>query len=110
MKYEEIVAKVRELCSAADLKDYGKHFAVEIVIEGEGEGVFYIEVKDGNLYVEPYDYHDRDVRLITTADSFIKMAGGKRDPVFAFTTGKLKVEGSIDNALEFKKILDMAKS
>ena len=110
MKYEEIVAKVRELCSAADLKDYGKHFAVEIVIEGEGEGVFYIEVKDGNLYVEPYDYHDRDVRLITTADSFIKMAGGKLDPVFAFTTGKLKVEGSIDNALEFKKILDMAKS
>lgn len=108
MKYEEIVAKVKELCGSADLKDYKQHLAVEVAIEGEGEGVFYIEAKDGKVYVEPYDYHDRDVRLITTADNFIKLAGGKLDPVLAFTTGKLKVEGSIDKALEFKKIVDMA--
>lgn len=109
MKYEEIVAKVKELCGSADLKDYKQHLAVEVAIEGEGEGVFYIEAKDGKVYVEPYDYHDRDVRLIATADNFIKLAGGKLDPVLAFTTGKLKVEGSIDKALEFKKIVDMVK-
>ena len=109
MKYEEIVAKVKELCGSAELKDYKQHLAVEVAIEGEGEGVFYIEAKDGKVYVEPYDYHDRDVRLIATADNFIKLAGGKLDPVLAFTTGKLKVEGSIDKALEFKKIVDMVK-
>lgn len=109
MTYEEIVAKVKELCGNAELKGYDKHLAVEVAIKGEGEGVFYIEAKDGKVNVEPYDYHDRDVRLIATADNFLKISSGKLDPVLAFTTGKLKVEGSIDKALEFKKIVDMIK-
>ena len=109
MTYEEIVAKVKKLCEDADLKGYDQHLAVEVAIEGEGEGVFYIEAKDGKVYVEPYDYRDRDVRLIATADNFIKIASGKTDPVAAFTIGKLKVDGSIEKALEFKKIVDMIK-
>ena len=107
MTYEEIVAKVKEMCGSADLKDYKNHLAVEVEITGDGAGVFYIEAKDGKVSVEPYDYHDRDVRLIASADNFIKIAGGKMDPVLAFTTGKLKVDGSIDKALEFKKVVDM---
>ena len=109
MTYEEIVAKVRELCGSGELKGYDKHLAVEVAIEGEGEGVFYIEAKDGKVYVEPYDYHDKDVRFIATADNFIKIASGKLDSVAAYTTGKLKVEGSIDKALEFKKLVEMVK-
>ena len=58
------------------------------------------------MYVEPYDYHDRDVRLITSADNFIKIANGELDPVKAFFTGKLKIDGSVDKALEFKNIVD----
>ena len=33
------------------------------------------------------------------------MCEGKLDAVLAFTTGKLKVEGSIEKALEFNKIV-----
>lgn len=109
MTYEEIVAKIKELCGSAELKDYNKHLAVEVEIRGEGEGVFYIEAKDGKINVEPYSYNDRDVRLIASADNFLKITSGKLDPVFAFTTGKLKVEGSVDKALEFKKVVDMIK-
>ncbi|MCH5324891.1 MAG: SCP2 sterol-binding domain-containing protein [Eubacterium sp.] len=107
MKYEEIVAKVKELCEDADLKGYDNHLAVEVEIKGEGEGVFYIEAKDGKINVQPYDYHDRDVRLITSGDNFLKLANGKLDPVLAFTIGKLKVDGSIEKALEFKKLVDI---
>lgn len=109
MTYQEIVAKVKEMCGSAELKGYDKHLAVEVAIKGEGEGVFYIEAKDGKVNVEPYDYHDRDVRFTATADNFLKLASGKLDPVFAFTTGKLKVDGSIEKALEFKKIVEMIK-
>ena len=109
MKYEEIVEKVKKLCGDADLKGYDQHLAVEVGIEGEGAGVFYIEAKEGKVYVEPYDYRDKDVRFVATADNFHKIASGKLDPVAAFTTGKLKVEGSIDKALEFKKLLDTLK-
>ena len=109
MTYEKIVAKVKEYCDGAELNGYSGHLAVEIEITGEGEGVFYAEAKDGKLHVEPYNYFDRDVRLITSADNFIKIASGKLDPVWAFTTGKLKIEGSVEKALEFKKVLDLVK-
>lgn len=106
MNYQEIVKTVQDLCKGADISDYNKHLAVEVQITGEGEGVFYIEARDGKVYVEPYDYHDRDVRLITSADNFIKIANGELDPVKAFFTGKLKIDGSVDKALEFKNIVD----
>lgn len=109
MTYQEIVQSVKDICKDASLKDYKKHLAVEVQITGEGEGVFYIEAKDGSVNVEPYDYHDRDVRLIASAENFIKISKGELDPVKAFMTGKLKVDGSIDKALEFKKIVESVK-
>lgn len=109
MTYEKIVAKVKEYCDGAELNGYSGHLAVEIEITGEGEGVFYAEAINGKLHIEPYNYFDRDVRLITSADNFIKIASGKLDPVWAFTTGKLKLEGSVEKALEFKKVLDLVK-
>ena len=39
-------------------------------------------------------------------DDFI----GKIDPILAFTTGKLKVEGNIDKALRLKQIIDSKKA
>ena len=52
-----------------------------------------------------YEYYDRDAIFICSADTLLKIAAGKLDPVFAFTTGKLKVEGSLDKALELQKFL-----
>ena len=40
-------------------------------------------------------------------DTLMKIAAGKVDPVWAFTTGKLKVEGNIDKALRLKEIIDL---
>ncbi|MCM1487643.1 MAG: SCP2 sterol-binding domain-containing protein [Firmicutes bacterium] len=106
MTYQEIVAEVKELCAGAELKQYTKHLAVEVAITGEGEGVFYIEAKDGRINVEPYTYNDRDVRLTASAKNFLAIAKGELDPVKAFMTGKLKVDGSIDKALEFKSVVE----
>lgn len=109
MTYQQIVSEVKKYCGGADLGDYRNHLAIEVAIIGEGEGVFYIEAKDGKLNVEPYTYNDRDARLNMSADDFLKLAAGKLDPVWAFTTGKLKIDGSVEKALEFKKVLDKIK-
>ena len=47
MTYEEIVAKVRSLFSGADVSAIKEHLAYQFNIVGEGEGAFYVEVKDG---------------------------------------------------------------
>ena len=105
MTYEELFQKVKDMFPKADVSGIKEHLAFQFNITGEGEGAFYAEVKDGVLSIEPYEYYDRDAIFICSADTLLKIAAGKLDPVFAFTTGKLKVEGSLDKALELQKFL-----
>ena len=105
MTYEELFQKVKDMFSKADVSGIKEHLAFQFNITGEGEGAFYAEVKDCVLSIEPYEYYDRDAIFICSADTLLKIAAGKLDPVFAFTTGKLKVEGSLDKALELQKFL-----
>ncbi len=104
MKFDELVSKVRETAQKVDASNMG-FLAVQINITGKDSGVFYVEVKDGKINVEPYDYHDRNCAITISLADFVKLANGKLDPVLAFTTGKLKVDGDIGKALEFSKLL-----
>ena len=94
---------------ASDVSGIEGHLAVEIDIVGEGEGAFYIELKDGTLYVEPYEYYDRDVMFTCSGETLMKIADGKMDPIMAVTLQKMKVEGNIDKALCFKQLIDSRK-
>lgn len=105
MTYEELFEKVKETFMKADVSKVEEHLAFQFNIIGDAEGAFYAEVKDGELSVEPYEYFDRDAIFICSADTLLKLASGKMDPVFAFTTGKLKVEGSLEKALLVQKIV-----
>lgn len=109
MTYEEIFSQTKELILAGDFSGHKGHIAVQVNIKGEGEGAFYIELKDGTVSIEPYEYFDRDCIFVVSAKNFLKICDGSLNPVTAFTLGKLKVQGSIDKALEFAKIIDAAR-
>lgn len=38
------------------------HLAIEMQIVGRGAGVFYIEIKDGKMNIEPYCYNKPDAK------------------------------------------------
>lgn len=104
MTFEELLAKVRGMAGRIDAS--GTAFlAVQVNITGEGGGVFYVEVKDGKISVEPYEYNDRNCAITMNNANFNKLIDGKLDPVAAFTLGKLKVDGDIGKALEFAKLV-----
>lgn len=109
MTYEEIFEKSKEHILSQAPEGLEGHLAVQVNIIGEGEGAFYIELLNGKVYVEPYEYYDRDCIFIITAEDFLAICEGTLDPVAAFTKGKLKIDGSIDKALEFSKIVENAK-
>ncbi|MDE6762700.1 MAG: SCP2 sterol-binding domain-containing protein [Oscillospiraceae bacterium] len=109
MTYEEIFSRSKELILANDASGIGEHLAVEVDITGEGAGAFYIELKDGKLFVEPYEYYDRDCKLIVSGEDFIKICDGSLDAVKAFTNGSLKIEGDIDKALKISEIFNAVK-
>ncbi len=109
MTFAEMFAKVKGMFIEADVSDIQEHLAYEFRVTGEGEGIFYVEVKGGKLYVEPYEYYDRDAAFTCSAQTLFKIAEGKTDPILAVTLGKLKVEGNIDKALRLKEFIDSKK-
>lgn len=102
MTYEEIVKKVKTAAKKADASSIKEHVAFQFNITGEGAGAFYLEIDNGEVKVEPYEYYDRDVLITSSADNIIKIMNGKLDPVLAFTIGKIKVEGDLGKALILK--------
>ena len=104
MTFDELITKVRKMASEVDAsnKDF---LAVQINITGKVNGVFYVEVKDHRINVEPYEYIDRNCAITINITNFNKLIDGKLDPVLAFTTGKLKVDGDMGKALEFANLL-----
>lgn len=105
MTFEETLAKVRGI--AANENAEGAPFlAVQINLTGKNGGVFYVEVKDGKINVEPYEYNDRSCAITIDPANFDKLMNGKLDPVAAYTVGKLKVDGDLGKALEFSKLIN----
>ena len=104
MTFNQLVDKVKSLSHQIDAS--GTDFlAVQVNITGDNGGVFYIEIKDGNINIEPYDYHNRNCALTMSLDHFNKLIDGKLNPVTAFTLGKLKVDGDLSKAVEFSELI-----
>lgn len=104
MTVVELVDKLREMSASYDVSNYEGFLAIQVNITGENEGVFYVEIKDGKLSIEPYDYHDRNASITISMDNFLKLINGKLDPVMAFTLKKVIVDGDAGKALELTKL------
>lgn len=100
MSYEEILSFVRKNIKKTAVKNLDRCMAVEFNITGEGEGAFYIEIKDGSAFVEPYEYYDRDAKIIISAEELQKIIKNEKTPEESFGEGALIVEGNIDIARE----------
>ncbi|MGN0131457.1 MAG: SCP2 sterol-binding domain-containing protein [Lachnospiraceae bacterium] len=110
MTYADFFYEMKNRFMGTDVSDIHEHLAFQFNIEDEeAGGIFYVEVKDGKLSVEPYEYHDRDAMFTSDPDTIQKIAEGKLDPIWAFTVQKLKVEGNIEKALRLKEIIDSKK-
>lgn len=106
MTYEEIFGEVKTALAKAKADAVNGKLAIEFDITGEGEGKFYVEVKDGSINVEPYDYVDNDAKLIADAQTLINLAKGAVKPETAYAEGALAIEGDVNKALEFKALVE----
>ena len=95
MTYEELVSQVNEGTAKIDAEKITDHLAIQVNIEGEAEGAFYIEMLRGNIVVAPYEYYDRDVLLICQASQILAILKGELDPMQALQDGQVRAEGNI---------------
>lgn len=105
MTFEQAFTKSRERLMQLDPGLITGKLAIQVNLTGEAQGVFYIEVRDGELAVEPYDYWDRDVLFTVSGEDFLKILNKEQDAVQAFFSGVLHVEGDVGKALELTNLL-----
>ena len=109
MTYNELVEKVRKEYSKKDAKNVKEHLAIQFNIFGEGEGAFYVELADGNINVEPYEYFDRDILISTTYDIALKIVSGELDIQEEAYAGRLFAEGRLGKSALLKEIVKKAE-
>lgn len=107
MTFEQIITKVRQKYKDADTSEFNCIQAIQINLIGKNtQSVFYIEIKDGKVNVEPYDYHDNQAVLTVNPTNFIKILNGKLDLISACSSGKAEIGGDCTTAL---KIINLIK-
>ena len=67
MTYQELVSKLKDTYQEKDASKISEHLAIQFNIQGEAEGALYLEIANGQLHVEPYEYYDRDILVTTSA-------------------------------------------
>ncbi len=96
MTYEELVANVKEAVKNTVISKTVGHVAFQFNVKGEAEGAFYLEIADGKINVEPYEYYDRDIIIETTADVIMRMIDGDLQPMLAYTNELIQVHGDAE--------------
>lgn len=105
MTFESLFAIVKEIFLKADVRGIYNHMAFEFRVQGEPSGVFYVEIKEGQINVEPYEYHDRDALLTVDSETLLEICHGHLKPMLAFAVGRLKVEGDLAKVRLISKVL-----
>ncbi len=105
MTYQKLVEKVQKALTAVDASSITEHIAVQVNVTGEAEGAFYIEVADGKLAVEPYDYVDRDVLLTASEETLVAVSAGKMSVETGVAEGAIAFEGNYEKAMLLNGVL-----
>ena len=105
MTYEQIVEKVKKALAKVDASGVKGHLAVQVDVYGEGEGAFYIEVKDGKVDVQPYEYFDHDLRIRCTAGEIISIVEGKKKVIEEVAAQNIEALRNVARIDDFAELL-----
>ena len=98
MTYEELVKKLKSNFEGMDAGRIKEHLAIQFNVAGEAEGALYMEIRDGKVMIEPYEYFDRDILVFVETDALLAIADGELTIYEAFKEGKFYAEGNLGKA------------
>ncbi len=82
------------------------HLAIQLNLTDEdARGIMYLEVADGKLNIEPYDYYDNDAVFTISSVDFIDIMNSKLSFDKAIEESKLVIKGNYDKALAIKTLI-----
>ena len=109
MTYEEVVGKSVITYKNADASAINGHVAIQFNVTGDAEGAFYLEVTDGKIDIQPYEYYDRDAIIIVDTPTLVDILDGRLTIDEAYNDERLSVQGNLGAALLVTKIKSKKK-
>lgn len=87
-------------------KAAGTNMGILFDLSGENGGQWFVNIADGRLDVTqgaPAAAPSATVKM--TADDFAAMSSGSMNPMMAFMTGKIKVDGDLNSVMKFQSMV-----
>ena len=109
MTFEESYTTIKEYFEGKDFSGFGAGtYSYEFDITGEGEGKFYIEVNDGCLDMQPFDYKNSLCVFEVSSVSLCSIIERRMSPTAAYSTGRLLIKGDVSAAFRLADTLELA--
>lgn len=74
-------------------------------LSGEGGGKWNVSIANGGLTVNEGAAENPKATIIMSAEDFQAMSTGKLNPMTAFMTGKVKVDGDLNSVMKFQSLV-----
>jgi putative sterol carrier protein len=103
MTPSELFASLPERFRSERAGDLRATYAFEL--SGAGGGDWTVHVADGALRVTDGADSGADVTIRASADDWMAIVEGRKDPQLAFLTGKLKVSGDLQLGLRLREVI-----
>jgi putative sterol carrier protein len=97
---ETLIAAMRT--RGGDLRSLG--YRVKFALTDTDETIL-LDARDGSVTIEPAD-READAVLRLSSDDLDRLIAGRLSPMLAFSTGRLRVDGSRGVALKLASLLD----
>jgi len=73
-------------------------------LAGDGGGMFFVQIKNGELTVGEGQKPDPDVTLVAAAKDYVDIAEGRLSEMLALATGRFKIKGNMLLAMKLSKL------
>lgn len=101
----DIFANITERFNAG--KAAGMNMTIAFNLSGDNGGQWAVQVKDGSASVVEGDVESPTATINMAADDYVAMTTGKLNPMMAFMSGKVKVDGDLNSVMKFQQAFGM---
>lgn len=102
MSFAETLASLREKVASSKLEGNAVY---QFTLTGDNGGTFHVVVNDGKGEVKEGAADAADLSVTISDKDFEKLVEGKLNPVMAYMTGKIKVQGDLSLAMKLQGFL-----
>jgi putative sterol carrier protein len=87
-------------------KAKGLNATVQFDLTGEGGDKYFVEIAEGKINTGKGTTDDPTATIHMEAEDYKNMISGDLNPVTAFMTGKIKVEGDLNTVMKFQTLFN----